>query len=518
MKFLTYFGLLTLNFQTHFFAQTSKDVPFLRLPDAEEFKINPSQDYWKRFLAVVENKSAFMPDQWIVDLEEELFDCYLDPVTGRKIRVSNEGKSLAYLIKEILSAIGIRNTPDSIWHEANVGFSIKLTPIQVDSLKQVPIVRGVYRDIVFSATATQYPDPSIGLSWGLDRIDEHNPSTEDVYRYHYDGTGVDIYVFDSGVLTSHQEFNQIGQVRTFTNDGTQDNNGHGTAVAAIIGGELVGVAKDVTIHSYKVLNDAGQGTATMLRNGINEAAFHHQPGVPAVANFSLSGQYDTAYDLIDTALGNLFQDGVLLIASAGNDTTSLPWNLLPAASIKVVAVGSTNSDDSFASQYSNYGKLVDLYAPGTNILSASNLGNSLYSNYTGTSFSSPIVAGIAARLWEENSSYSPSEIWDLLVNRSLTGKISALPVGSKNNLANLFEWWYPFHSVAEWQNSDYPPSSSNWFYFEQLQSWLWSSSSYYPWFYRQADAVWLVFQSSDNGLLSFYNATTTQIETFPYGD
>jgi subtilisin family serine protease len=499
-------------------AQIPKDVLLFRLSDEQEFNTNPSQDYWTRFLEVVEKNSSFMADQWIVDLREELFDCYLDSVTGRKVRVNEEGKSLAYFVQEILSSIGVSSNPDSIWHEANVGFSIKLTQIQVDRLKQIPVVRGVYRDIVFSATTDQHPHPLIGLSWGLDRIDEHNPSTEDVYRYHYDGTGVQVYVFDTGLQTSHQEFNQIGQVRTFTNDGTQDNYGHGTAVAAIIGGELAGVAKDVTIHSYKVLNDAGQGTATMLINGINEVALHHQQGIPAVANFSLSGQYDTAYDMLDTALGNLFQDGVLLIASAGNDTMSLPWDLLPAASLSVVAVGSTNSDDSFASQYSNYGGLVDLYAPGTGILSALNLGNSLYTTYTGTSFSSPIVAGIAARLWEEHSGYSPSEIWDLLVARSITGKISALPLGSNDNLANLFEWWYPFHTFTEWQSSDYPPSSSSWFYFDQLSSWLWANSSYYPWFFRDADAVWLLFQSSDNGLLSFYNATTAQVETYPYGD
>jgi subtilisin family serine protease len=160
--------------------------------------------------------------------------------------------------------------------------------------------------------------------WGLDRIDQRYLPLNNQYTYVNNGMGVNAYVIDTGILTTHWEF----QGRAFAiydavdREGTGlDCNGHGSHVAGIIGGQTFGVAKNVRLLGVRVLNCQGTGTWSDVIDGVNFVTWHRaqsaQQGVPAVANMSLGGETNRA---AEAAVRNSIRAGVTYVVAAGN------WN------------------------------------------------------------------------------------------------------------------------------------------------------------------------------------------------
>jgi subtilisin family serine protease len=146
-----------------------------------------------------------------------------------------------------------------------------------------------------------------------------------------------------------------------------DGNGHGTHVAGTIGSAAYGVAKKTQLYGVKVLDSGGSGTTSGVIAGMNFVTTDVQTrSCPngTVANMSLGGGASAS---INAAAKAMVSAGVFLAVAAGNSNANAA-NYSPASEPTVCTVGATESNDARAS-YSNYGSLVDIFAPGSSILS-----------------------------------------------------------------------------------------------------------------------------------------------------
>ena len=152
-------------------------------------------------------------------------------------------------------------------------------------------------------------------TWGLDRIDSKS-GLDSEYNYTLTGDGVHAYIIDTGVLSSHEEFEgRMGEGFSSINDGrgSDDCQGHGTHVAGTVGGTKYGVAKNVIIHGVRVLGCNGSGTNSGVIAGVEWVAENAE--YPAVANMSLGGGASAA---LDQAVEKAIDAGISFVVAAGN--------------------------------------------------------------------------------------------------------------------------------------------------------------------------------------------------------
>lgn len=258
-------------------------------------------------------------------------------------------------------------------------------------------------------------------SWGLARVSSRSTTTGP-YKYELTGSGVTSYIVDTGINTAHTDFG--GRARwgaTFTGDGNNaDCNGHGTHVAGTVGGKEFGIAKATSLVAVKVLNCAGSGSYSGIVSGMQWVAQQHKNKKgPSVANMSLGGSKSS---LIDDAVKSLVQTGVTTVVAAGNSNLDA-CTQSPSSSPHAITVGSTTNSD-VRSSFSNFGKCVDIFAPGSDITSPWIGGTSVIRTISGTSMASPHVAGVAAQLLGQNSRLSPSEVKSKILSLSSASKIN----------------------------------------------------------------------------------------------
>jgi subtilisin family serine protease len=229
-----------------------------------------------------------------------------------------------------------------------------------------------------------------------------------------------VAVVDTGVDLAHPDLEgaRLKPGYDFVNDDDdpQDDNGHGTfvagAAAAITNNSegVAGAAWRGGIIPVKVLDSLGLGTDADIAAGITWAADH----AAEVINLSLGGP-DTSQVLEDAVSYALSQD-VVVVASAGNDGTSLP--IYPAAYEGVMAVSATDRSGTFA-YFSNYGWWVDISAPGMLITSTYwYLGDHIYATGHGTSFAAPLVSGAALLVRYKNPAWTQADVVDEFLTRS----------------------------------------------------------------------------------------------------
>ncbi|CAO2656657.1 Nn.00g054600.m01.CDS01 [Neocucurbitaria sp. VM-36] len=290
-----------------------------------------------------------------------------------------------------------------------------------------------------------------GAPWGLQRISNEagasgSPQGQD-FTYSFEdeslGAGVDIYIIDTGVRTSHAVFTGRA-TQGFTATGSfVDGDGHGTHVAGTAGGAKFGVAQGANIIEVKVLGDDGSGSSSDTIAGMDWVISNHekrktQPGFVG-SIMSMSWGLQGTANSVDEVIAGASQAGIHVSVAAGNDGAdacgSTPAHL-GGSNSDVVTVGSVNIDNE-VSTFSNIGKCVDIYAPGEQILSAWSTGDTIINFLSGTSMACPHTTGVMAYLMAQDVAglgQNPAALKAKLLQTAREGKITGSTGGSANLL------------------------------------------------------------------------------------
>ena len=384
-------------------------------------------------------KEKIVKDQYIVLLSKR--PAKADP---------GANAALEALTKEVGNMANARIK--NVYRSSLTGFTAKLNERQLERIKQDKRVLGVFPDQIIELENTDLTDDPNTTNvqeyapWGLDRIDQREKMKDRAYSFSASGKGVNVYIMDSGIRYSHNEFGSratlgIDLVKSSPDEYDEDDatlelgndcNGHGTHVAATVGGKLYGVAKEVNLISVRVFSCVGMTTEARVIQAIEWITDNAVK--PAVVNMSLGG---SAYEPIDAAIQNSVASGVHYVISAGNSADDA-CNYSPARAPGAITVGASNINDSMAG-FSNFGDCVDVYAPGRDIISASYKDDVSAVKKSGTSMAAPHVAGLAALYLQNNASVTPAEMQNEIILNSTTDVLTNIPIGPNRLIYSLWE-------------------------------------------------------------------------------
>jgi len=319
-------------------------------------------------------------------------------------------KAVTNLEKAVEAAGG---TILSRYRTRTLGFAVNcLTPV-LKMIRMDPNVEWVEPDQTINATSVTQTVPSRGV----DRIDQRLLPLSNTFQYNETGRRVHVYVFDTGIQTTHHEFgNRASGAFTAIHDGkgTDDCRGHGTHVAATIGGTNYGVAKKVFLHAVRVIRCNNEGDVSGLIEGVDWLTRSRIR--PAVANLSIIA--GSRSDSLDKIIQESIASGITYVVAAGNHADDA-CNYSPAGVREAITVGATTitaehplDDTRFI--LSNYGDCVDLFALGTGILSAWNTDDTATAVASGSSMAAAHVTGVAALYLERHPRATPAEVWNAI--------------------------------------------------------------------------------------------------------
>lgn len=334
------------------------------------------------------------------------------------------------------------------------GFAAKLNEHQLEKLLEDPAVEYIEEDVqvqvqeakkVVAQPAARKPPPTphpyiqppapvpgsqaAPTNWGLDRIGQRALPLDGQYNYPATGKGITVYVIDSGVRDTHQEFGNRA-ITVFDALGVitvnSDCYGHGTHVAGTIAGGTTGVAKEAMIRACRVIDCTGGVQISSMIAAINYISANYT--LPCVASMSI-GASGLVTALDDAVRALALQ--IPFVVAAGN------WNydasqLSPSSVTEAIVVAATDVNDTRPS-YSDFGTNVDLFAPGVSIYSAIHTNDNDYGYKSGTSMACPHVSGAVAVYLQTNPTATVAQVLNWLVNNATTGVVQD-PQGSPNRL------------------------------------------------------------------------------------
>ncbi|KAH7007902.1 alkaline serine protease, partial [Microdochium trichocladiopsis] len=267
--------------------------------------------------------------------------------------------------------------------------------------------------------------------WGLARLSSRTPLAT---SYNYDeraGNTSFAYIIDTGINVKHRDFEKRAKFGYSSIAGqTGDGQRHGTHVAGIVGSKTYGVAKKATLIAVKVLDDTGSGTMTTVIEGLQWALQDAQKNKrvkKSIANMSLAGSWSQA---MDDAIQAATVAGLLIVVAAGNNNAETA-GFSPAAAPGACTVAATDISDRRAG-FSNWGAVVDIFAPGVDIASTSKDGGSV--RMSGTSMASPHIAGLAAYMLSIGKYRAPVDMCNYMKGLAIKDVVTD-PMGSVNLLA-----------------------------------------------------------------------------------
>ena len=285
------------------------------------------------------------------------------------------------------------------------------------------------------------------LLWYLDRIDQSQLPLNYFYNPIGDGSGVDVYVLDTGINYDHEEFEYRAKYGGFdpvdeyeratpslAKNGS-DCHGHGTHVASLCGGKTYGSAKKVTLYSIRVLQCNNTAPWSTVLQGMDYVArVITQKRRPAIVLLALAGPFYRAMnDAVESIVRN---QNVHVITVAGNGRNN-SCTRSPASSEYAVTVAGTRSEDGLyvLGSGTNYGACVDIFAPGELIFAADHRCQNCSKYQSGTSMAAPIVCGVAAIHLSQEPLFTPAELKQKLIDESIKNVINY--TGMPNNYKQL---------------------------------------------------------------------------------
>ena len=345
-------------------------------------------------LAQPQTPQQIIPDRYIVVLNDN---------------VANPGQVANQHAQQQGAQVGF------VYRYAIKGYSAVIPQNRLGAIENDPRVDYVEPDGVVSAIAqqdapTKAAKPGGGdvsataqnLPWGIDKIDADVSQTAAIKGDGGDLT-VNAYIIDTGVDASHADLKVANHVN-FAGGPNKDCNGHGTHVAGTVAAkdntsDVVGAAPGASLTGVKVLGCGGSGTWSGVIKGIDWVTANAKK--PAIANMSLGGGANKS---VDDAVVKSANSGVFYSIAAGNDGADA-CNYSPAragagTNNGIATVAATDSNDKETS-WSNYGKCVDIWAPGASILSTKSGGGT--TTMSGTSMAAPHVGGGGALYLSSNT-------------------------------------------------------------------------------------------------------------------
>lgn len=399
------------------------------IPEAVERK------YRDAVLTMASRKQRALPNHYVVTFREKSFPFEIrDAATREYFWLDPDGSTLGERAAALVQRHGGELT--HVLHCGAGAFGAFLTETAAQQLRQSPAIAEVAINSCGSfSTAT---------SWGIDRINQRL-GTDGNAASVASGAGVHLYIVDSGIRATHQEF--TGRISTgfcpiagFSP--FSDSYGHGTHVAGIAAGTTYGVAPAATIHSVRI---GIQNSSELLPHADVLTALiwlRENLQLPAVLNCSWATE-DT--NNARAVFRDLINAGATCITAAGNASVSLPLGA-PSTIPEVVVVGATAPGDVRAS-FSNYGDYIDLWAPGDGITSAYNASDTDSKVLGGTSMASPHVAGAAALYLERNPTATHTEVRQSLVANATRDTVTGQTGGCLSGLLYTGADWINFNQI-----------------------------------------------------------------------
>ncbi|KAJ6258818.1 Cerevisin [Drechslerella dactyloides] len=406
-------------------------------------------------------------DDYIVVMAEDETRPWNDIFADLGCNKTNVGKTFGTNIRaftmSMKNSTGVRmfSMPNVAILEKNVIYRAAVMPTG-PSFKPQTMSRELVKDSLrMSRLAKRQSGVFIEQStapWGLQRVSSADTVALDgrkdtalTFKYRFDqasGAGVDVYMLDTGINVDQVDFGGRAQMKFSVDGTTTDAQGHGSHTAGTVGSRTFGVAKNVNLIGVKVLQDDGSGSIAGIVQGIDFVISSHRSRSNdpefkgSVISMSLGG------DGLPQSMFNVLQKatsaGIHVSVAAGNENQDA-CNTSPAGfsqQLPIISVGATDVNDARAS-FSNFGKCVDIHAPGVDIVSTFNKGPSSTATLQGTSMACPAVSGIIADLLVSNPSLrtDPAGMKKLLLSKALNGVIRAgqnVPSGGQVLLNNGF--------------------------------------------------------------------------------